>query len=134
MAPMGTFCFVMLTLRNPPVEVREIIGIYVTQMVLSNARLSFGGPSPVFMVFMGEREEQKTSILGNIFNKVRNWWLTIPQLGGIWKTKNISVNYWIYDYIHASIPPLSFFTGWIPFLLQTNSVKARKAYLEHKFW
>jgi len=93
MAPMGTFCFVMLTLRNPPVEVREIIGIYVTQMVLSNARLSFGGPSPVFMVFMGEREEQKTSILGNIFNKVRNWWLTIPQLGGIWKTKNISVNY-----------------------------------------
>jgi len=26
MAPMGTFCFVVLILRNPPMEIREIIG------------------------------------------------------------------------------------------------------------
>jgi len=29
MAPMVTFCFVTLTLRNPPMEIGEIIGIYV---------------------------------------------------------------------------------------------------------
>jgi len=28
---------------------------------------------------------------------------------------------------HASTPPLIFFTGWMPFLSPTNSVKALKA-------
>jgi len=35
----------------------------------------------------------KMSILGNIFDKVQEWRLTIPQLGGIWKIKNVSVNH-----------------------------------------
>jgi len=32
---------------------------------------------------------QKAAILGKIFNKVLKWWLTIAQLGGIWKLKTI---------------------------------------------
>jgi len=50
MAPMGTFCFVFLILRNPPTEIGQIIKIYVTQCVLTNARLGFlqGGQKPQF--------------------------------------------------------------------------------------
>jgi len=52
MAPMGTFCSVTLTLRNPPVSmVGEIIGdvgLYVAQVVLTNARLGFGRTLPNF--------------------------------------------------------------------------------------
>jgi len=33
----------MLTLRNLPMEIGEIIGIYVTEVVFTNARLGFGG-------------------------------------------------------------------------------------------
>jgi len=33
---------------------------------------------------------------------------------------------------HASTSPLSFFTGRMPFLPTTNSVKALKALLQHK--
>jgi len=40
-AAMGTFCFVTLTLRNPPMEIGEIIGIYVAQVVLTNEHLNF---------------------------------------------------------------------------------------------
>jgi len=31
---------------------------------------------------------------------------------------------------HASTPPLGFFTGWMPFLLPNNSVKALKAIIK----
>jgi len=37
-----------LTLRNLQMEIREIIGIYVAQVVLTNAHLGSGGPSPTF--------------------------------------------------------------------------------------
>jgi len=38
----------MLTLRNPTMEIEEIIRICVTQVVLTNACVGFGGPSPIF--------------------------------------------------------------------------------------
>ena len=41
MVPMGTFRFVTLTLRYPPMEIGENIGIYIAQMVLTNL-------SPIF--------------------------------------------------------------------------------------
>jgi len=41
MLPMGTFHFVTLTIRYPPMEIGENIGIYTAQMVLTN-------PSPIF--------------------------------------------------------------------------------------
>ena len=47
MAPMGTFCFVFLILTNPPMEIVQIIGIYVVQWVLTNARLEFW-ETPIF--------------------------------------------------------------------------------------
>jgi len=50
MAPNGTFGFVTLTLRNWPMEILFIIGIYmyVAQVVLVNVRLGFGGTIPNF--------------------------------------------------------------------------------------
>jgi len=38
-------------------------------------------------------------ILGNIFDKILNWQFTIPQLEGIWKINNLSVNHWPSDYV-----------------------------------
>jgi len=49
MAPMGTFCFVFLILRNLPMEIGQIIGIYVAHWFLTNTHvLVFGLPSPIF--------------------------------------------------------------------------------------
>jgi len=42
---MGTFCFVFLILRNPPMEIREIVGIYVVWVVVC---LGFWGSLPSF--------------------------------------------------------------------------------------
>jgi len=64
MVSMGTFRFVTLILRNLPMEITEIIGIYIIQMVLTNVRIVFWGQSPVF------------SILVNIFDHIWNWQLT----------------------------------------------------------
>jgi len=50
MAPMETFCFVFLIRRNPPMEIREIIGIYVAQGVLTNARVGFLVEPPQFLI------------------------------------------------------------------------------------
>jgi len=55
-------------------EMGKLLGTYVTQAVLTNAHLGF-------------YEGQETLILGNIFDKVQNWRITIPQLGGIRKIK-----------------------------------------------
>ena len=57
-------------------EFWEIVWIYVVRMVLTNAHLGFGGPSPVFKGGI-------TAILGKIFDKVLKWRLTFQQLGGI---------------------------------------------------
>ena len=54
----------------------------------------FGGPFPVSI------GGKNNTILGNICDKGHNWRLSIPQLGGIWKIKNISVMRWLSDYIH----------------------------------
>jgi len=48
LVPMCTFCFVMLTLRNLPMEIGKFIGIYVTEVVLTNACLGFWG-TPNFL-------------------------------------------------------------------------------------
>ena len=49
MTPLGNICFVFLIPRNPPMEIGKIIGIYVSQVVLTKARLGFGVP-PYFIV------------------------------------------------------------------------------------
>jgi len=48
MAPMDTFCFVTLNLRNPSMEIGQIIRIYVAHWVLTNACLSFWTTFPNF--------------------------------------------------------------------------------------
>jgi len=50
--------------------------VQLAQVVFTNACLGFGGLSPIFFTAGG----QKTSILGNIFDKVWKWWLTVSQL------------------------------------------------------
>jgi len=45
---MGNFCFVFLILRNLPMEIWEIVGIYVARVVLTNAHLGFRGILPTF--------------------------------------------------------------------------------------
>jgi len=57
-APMGTLCFLMLTLRNPPMEIGKLLGIYIAQVVFTNARVGFCGLSPIL-------QGTKTSILGS---------------------------------------------------------------------
>jgi len=47
MAPMGTFCFVTLNLRNPQWRSGKLLRIYISHMVLTNACPRFGGPSPI---------------------------------------------------------------------------------------
>ena len=44
MEPMGSFCFVVLILRNPLMQIGEIIGICVAQWVLTMHVLAFGEP------------------------------------------------------------------------------------------
>jgi len=68
-------CFVTLTLRNQPVEIGEIIGdTYIAQVVLTNARLGFGGTVPIF--------------IGG--NKLQFWgkFLTRFSIGGLLKMGN----------------------------------------------
>jgi len=48
MVPTGNFCFIVLIFRNPSKKIGEIVGIYVARVVLTNARLGFGSPFPVF--------------------------------------------------------------------------------------
>ena len=81
MGLMGTFCFVTLTLRNPLMEIEKLLG-YVAQVVLANVRLGFGGPSSIL-----QGGGAKNANLGNIFDKVRDWQFTIPQIGRKWKIK-----------------------------------------------
>ena len=57
--------------------------VYVAKMVLTNAH-----------GFVA-----KTAILGNIFDKILTWQLTVPQREGIWEIKNNNVNRWQSDYI-----------------------------------
>ena len=86
MVTMGNFCLVFLIVRNPSVEIGEIVGIYVARVVLTNARLVFRVPSPVCYRW------QTTAIFGKIFEKVLKWRLNIPQLGGIWEIENNRVH------------------------------------------
>jgi len=58
--------------------------IYVAQVVLTNAHLGIGDPFQFL-------QEAKNVNFGQIFNKIQKWWLTVPQLGGIWKIKNTNV-------------------------------------------
>jgi len=44
----GQFLLCFLIIRNPPMMIGEIVGIYVTRVALTNACLGFGGPSTVF--------------------------------------------------------------------------------------
>jgi len=46
-------------------EIMEIVGIYVAQVVLTDVHLGFWGPSQVFY-----GEGAKTAILGKMFDKV----------------------------------------------------------------
>jgi len=45
---MSNFCFVFIILGNPPIEIGEIIGICVAQVVLINAHFDFSGSLPNF--------------------------------------------------------------------------------------
>jgi len=84
---MSTFSFVTLNLRNPPMESEKIV-TYVAYVVLTNARIDFGGRTlPYF--YRG----QETIILGKIFDKILNWRLTIPQREGMWENQRVSVNH-----------------------------------------
>ena len=85
MAPNDIFCFVTLTLKNPPMENEEIIGHMSHRWFSPMHILVFRVPSPFL-------QGAKMAILGKIFDKVLNWQLTIPQVGGIWEIENISVN------------------------------------------
>jgi len=67
MAPMGTFCFVMLTLTN------QLMEIWIYDAQLTNAHLVLGDPSQFY--------RGKNSNFGNIFDKVQNWQLITAQLG-----------------------------------------------------
>jgi len=60
-------------------KIGEIVGIYVAWVVLTNACLGRWDP-PQFL------QGQKTAIMGNIFDQVLKWRLTIPQIG---KSKTI---------------------------------------------
>ena len=75
-------CFLNV-LKNPPMEIGEIIGInlYATQRVLTVACLGFWGTLPNF--FTGGKNNL---IFGRIFDNIWNWRLTTPKLGEIWKT------------------------------------------------
>jgi len=68
MTQMGNICFVFLILRirNPPMEIREIVGIYVAQVILTNARLGFWGTLHSFL------QVAKTAILGKILTRFSN--------------------------------------------------------------
>ena len=57
MAPMGTFCFALLILKNPPMEIGEIIGIYVAYGVLTNTRLGFWGTLSNFFTGQNFRQD-----------------------------------------------------------------------------
>jgi len=74
----------------------KIIEIYVAQVVLTNARVGFGNPPPIFT-------RGKNCNFGKIFDKVLNWRLTVPQGEGIWEIKN---NIFIVDYRTTSTPNL----------------------------
>jgi len=80
MAPMATFYFVMLS-EACHWRSRKLLGVHVAQVVLTNAHLGFWGTIPIF--YRGGEQ---------LFDKIRNWRLTTPQLEGIWKIKKISVN------------------------------------------
>jgi len=87
MATMGTLCFVTQTLRNPPMEIEEILETYVAQVVLTNARLAFWGTFPNFS------QGAKAVILSKILDKVLIWRLTVPQWEGISEIENNRVHY-----------------------------------------
>jgi len=72
MVPMGTFKFVTLNLRDPLMNIWEIVGSYDEEVVITNAFIGFGG---MIFFFVGA----KMAILGKIFDKILSWWLTIPQ-------------------------------------------------------
>ena len=87
MAPMDNFGFVFLILRNPPMEIREIVGdiAHVTQVVLTDACLCFRGSSQL-------STGAKTATLGKIFDKVLKWWLTFAQLEATWGIESNGVH------------------------------------------
>jgi len=58
MGSMDTFCFVLLTVRNPPMEIGKIIGD-VAQWVLTNARSVFWGTLPIF--YRGKKPQVSTT-------------------------------------------------------------------------
>ena len=62
MAPIGTFCFVFLILRNPPTEIGQFIKVYVTQWVLTNERLGFWGTLPSFLQGGGQKTRFSATI------------------------------------------------------------------------
>jgi len=68
-------------------EIREIIGIYVAQLT----HVLVLGSLPNFY-------GQKGQFWANFCDKVWNWWLTIPQLGGILKIENNRVHCWLSHY------------------------------------
>jgi len=78
MGPVGTFCFVFLIFRNPPMEIRENYWGYMSHGGFSLTHvLVFGRPSPIFT------RGKKNSISGKIFDNIRNWRLTTLKLGEI---------------------------------------------------
>jgi len=92
----GQFLLCFLILRNLTMEIGEIDGICVAQVVFTNARLGFWGPSPD--CYRG-RQKVKSEILSKIFDKFFKWRLIIPQLGGIWEIENSRAHHsiWLYS-------------------------------------
>jgi len=53
---------------------------------LSQMHILVWGPSPIFY------REAKVTILGKIFDKILNWWLTVSQQTQLCKIENNSVH------------------------------------------
>jgi len=84
---MGTFSFVMLNLTEPPPTSGDL-EIFLAYCHLGDSMTHiFWGTYPNF--YMGQN-----GIFRNIFDKILNWWLIIPQRAEIWrKNQKVGVNY-----------------------------------------